>query len=85
MIGLSSIESPSMREKVPRMTTKLADIGAASAGATALLSWLPDLEAILRIGVSAVGIIAGGCAALYHLEAWRQKRRERKVSRETSD
>jgi hypothetical protein len=58
------------------MTTRLADAGAATTGALTLAAWLADIEIYLRVGATTVAIVAGLCAALYHFEAWRQKRRE---------
>ena len=43
-------------------------------GGAALVSWMPTVEAILRIGVSVAGIFAGIYAARY----WHQKTKQLK-------
>jgi hypothetical protein len=55
---------------------RIADAGAVTTGALTLAAWLADIEIYLRVGATLVAIGAGICAALYHFEAWRQKRRE---------
>jgi hypothetical protein len=56
---------------------RLADAGAVTTGVLTLAAWLAQIEIYLRLGATVVAIAAGACAALYHYEAWRQKRRER--------
>lgn len=59
------------------MTSRVADAGAITTGALTLAAWLADIEVYLRVGATLVAIMAGIAAALYHFEAWREKRRNR--------
>jgi hypothetical protein len=59
-------------------TTEAADTAAAVSATLATVSWIADLNAVLTLVATLTAIVAGASAALYHLEAWRQKRRERK-------
>lgn len=58
---------------------RLADAGAAATATLGTVAWIADLEIYLRIGVALVGIVVGVLTGLYYYEAWRQKRRERRV------
>lgn len=55
-----------------------ADTGTLVSATLAAVSWLNELNAILTLIATIVAIWAGSMAALYHFEAWRQKRRQLK-------
>ncbi|MBP8274171.1 MAG: hypothetical protein KAY59_07035 [Acidobacteria bacterium] len=55
-----------------------ADAGALLSATLAAVSWLNELNAVLTLCATVVAIWAGSMAALYHFEAWRQKRRQLK-------
>ena len=59
-------------------TQTAADAGTAVTTTAAVASWLVDLDAVLQIGLTLVGIATGIAATLYHLEGWRQRRNNRK-------
>jgi hypothetical protein len=59
-------------------SSQAADAATAVSATLAAASWLADLNAFLTTVASITAIVAGCAAALYHWEAWRQKRRERK-------
>lgn len=59
-------------------TTEAADAGAAVSASLAAVTWLADLNAFLTTIATLTAIVAGTAAALYHFEAWRQKRRDSK-------
>lgn len=58
-------------------TQAAADAGALATTTAALTSWLVDLDAVLQIGLALAGIATGVAATLYHLEGWRQRRKDR--------
>lgn len=55
-----------------------ADVSAAGSGVIAAATWLTTMNAYLQAGATVVAIVAGGMAALYHFEKWRQARKARK-------
>lgn len=57
--------------------TRTADAGAAVSASLATLSWMAQLNEVMTFFASLAAIIAGGMAAMYHYEAWKQKRGKR--------
>ena len=59
-------------------TVEAADAGAAVSVSLAGVAWFADLSALATLFASVAAIAAGVAAAMYHFEAWQQKRKGRK-------
>ena len=55
-----------------------ADVTFASSAVITAATWLTTMNAYLQAGATVVAIVAGITAALWHIEKYRQARRERK-------
>lgn len=55
-----------------------ADAGAVLSASLATVTWLADLGIVMTLAATGTAIWAGSMAALYHYEAWKQKRRDSK-------
>lgn len=60
-----------------------ADTGTLVSATLAAVSWLNELNAVLTLMATIVAIWTGTMAALYHYEAWRQKRRQAKQAEQS--
>ena len=56
-------------------STEAADAAVIVSGTLAATSWIADLNNFLTLIATITAIVAGCMAALYHFEAWRQKRK----------